>query len=526
MKRLFIDNQHIQVTFGLRRTFHEPIKHPEPVLAPERPWEDCQVRIDTSPMWDAERGRWRMWYNGGRTLLPLYAESSDGLNWERPELGRVDWQGTTANNVVNRHDVKTQEEASPIPHSLMFRDDQETDPARRFKGFAWFRQPEAAHYLKPFVSANGFDWSLLEGADRIPSEDTKQCAHDTLCNRYVLTVKGLSGCGVKRYGAAELGRIVYLSLSEDFLHWSEPELIFHADQIDQELGRQRIEAALADPDRRHPAAVRPEQFFTDVYFLPVFVYEDLYLGLPIMFNQSGAFFGPHGTNQDGLLAPTLVSSRNLRDWDRLSRTPLLSHSRLSDPHLFDHACIYPTPPVRNGNELWFYYHGARYSHINPGMIDELKPRPDEPTTGIFLARMRADGFASLDAGAEAGELLTRAVVVTGPRLYLNANAAWGEIKVELRDAVTGRGIAGFSMGDYRGSRILKSEDGKRGRLRVGAGARFLDDPETDDTVPVSTDATRIEVQWKSGADLSDLKGREVRLFVQIRQAQLFAFWFA
>lgn len=123
-------------------------------------------------------------------------------------------------------------------------------------------------------------------------------------------------------------------------------------------------------------------------------------------------------------------------------------------------------------------------------------------------------------------VLTRPLRVTGSQLYLNVEAAAGQVRVELRDAVTGRGLAGYSMGDYLGSRILRSDDGQRGGLRIGPGARFEDDPEQDDTVPVSTDSTAVPVSWKGGNDLSALNGREVRLFFHLRDAHLYSFWFA
>lgn len=530
-KYLFIDRHHVEWLDGLRQVFHRPVKHPTPVMVPDQPWEDCQVRVDTPPLWDAQRETWRLWYSGGDTLLPLYAESPDGLHWTRPALGRVDWKGSRENNIVNERKAESQEEDSPIPHALFVRDEEDRDEARRYKGMAWIRERDENRqllgtYLIPHASPNGMDWTPIEGADRIPCEDTKQLAYDSLKGRFIAMVKGLTGAGVKTYGAAELGRIVYLSVSDDFARWSDPELVFHADEIDRELGRQRIEEAVRNPDRRGPLTVRPDEFFTDVYFLPVFVYEDLYLGLPILFHQSGHYFSSKSSNQDGLTIPVLAASRDLCTWDRLDRQPFIAPSLLSDPHLFDTGCIYGCPPVRHGNELWFYYHGSRYSHTNPEMTVPLKSAPNEPTSGIFMARLRLDGFASLRAGEEPGLLVSKPVRVEGKRLCLNAAAARGEIRVELRDAVTGRGIPGFCMGDYMGSRVLRSEDGKRGRLRIGPGARFLDDPEEDDTVPISEDGVDIDVRWKGGSDLSALQGREVRLFIRMRSADLYAFQFA
>jgi len=534
MKYLFIDRKHIQIIDGIRHVFHRPAKHPCPVLKPDLPWEDNQVRVDAPPLWNAEKNCWQMWYSGGATLLPLFAESQDGLSWEKPSLGRVEWNGSLKNNIVNERLAKSQEDDTPIPHSLFLRDDRETDAARRFKGLAWIRQKDPAgkltgSFLVPFTSPNGMDWKPLAGAGRIPCEDTKELAFDSLKNRFVATVKGLHGCGVKKYGAAELGRIVYLSLSSDFIRWTEPELIFWGDETDRAMGARRIEEAARSKDRRAPLTVKPEQFFTDIYCMPVFVYEDLYLALPVLFNQSGRYFSAAGhSNQDGILYPTLVASRDLHSWERLDREPFIPLSPLSDGELFDCGMTFAAPPVKKGNELWFYYTGYRFTHIGPDMIEQagLASSPNEPRHAVFLARLRLDGFASLSAGKKPGIVLTKPVKVTGSKLRINADAARGEIKVEIRDAITGRGIPGFSMGDYMGGRVLWSGNGKRGALRIGPGARFEDDPEADDTVPVRENNTDLEVQWKSGKDLSELKGREIRVFFMLRDADLFSFWFA
>ena len=533
MKYLFIDRKHVQVIDGIRQVFHQPVKDPAPVIAPERLWEDNQVRIDATPLWDGGRGVWQMWYSGGKNLLPLYAESRDGLNWEKPQLGRVEWNGSTANNIVNVRNATSPEDDVPIPHSLMVRDDHEKKSAHRFKGFSWIRETAngltTGSFLVPFTSPNGMDWTRLGGADRIPCEDTKYLAYDSLKNRFVATVKGLSGCGVKRHGVMELGRMVYLSLSNDFRTWTEPELILWGDEIDRELGAARIEEAVRDPDRLAPLTVKPEECFTDIYCMPVFVYEDLYLALPWLFNQSGRYFAPSGeTNQDGILYPTLAASRDLRSWDRLSRAPFIPLSPLSNKQLFDHGTILAAPPVVHGNELWFYYTGYRCTHVSPEILEQAgrKTALGEPDCAIFLARLRLDGFASLQAGNEPGIVLTKPLNVTGSTLKINVDSAQGELKVELRDAITGRAIPGYGMGDYRGNRIVWSENGKRGTLRIGPGARFEDDPEQDDTLPISEDNTNLTVRWKGGSDLSALKGREVRVFFHLRNAQLFSFWFA
>ena len=59
----------------------------------------------------------------------------------------------------------------------------------------------------------------------------------------------------------------------------ELELIFHADQIDQENGEERIRKFIEDPDYLTPIYNRPEEWRTDVYNFPVFRYEEVISGV-------------------------------------------------------------------------------------------------------------------------------------------------------------------------------------------------------------------------------------------------------
>lgn len=55
MKHLFIDRAYIERLDGLERVFHRPRKHPEPVLAPDQPWEDVRLHLWNAPQWCPQR---------------------------------------------------------------------------------------------------------------------------------------------------------------------------------------------------------------------------------------------------------------------------------------------------------------------------------------------------------------------------------------------------------------------------------------------------------------------------------------
>ena len=77
----------------------------------------------------------RMWYggmgedNGQRGMRMCYAVSTDGINWEKPELGLVDFNGSNKNNLVqfdSKHNTK-------MGSILVLHEPDDPDPNRRFK---------------------------------------------------------------------------------------------------------------------------------------------------------------------------------------------------------------------------------------------------------------------------------------------------------------------------------------------------------------------------------------------------------
>ena len=80
----------------------EPASKTDPILAADQAWE-CGRLGWTQVMEDD--GRYRMWYSitpaePTKDRLLCYAESEDGSQWKKPELGLIEVEGSKANNVV------------------------------------------------------------------------------------------------------------------------------------------------------------------------------------------------------------------------------------------------------------------------------------------------------------------------------------------------------------------------------------------------------------------------------------------
>ena len=103
-----------------------------------------------------------------------------------------------------------------------------------------------------------------------------------------------------------------------------------------------------------------------------------------------------------------------------------------------------------------------------------------------------DGFVSVHAPYDGGELLTKPFRFSGEQLVLNfESSAAGEIRIELRDAA-GEPIEGFTVADC--ALIFGNEiDG--------------------------------EVNWTGGRDLSELAGQEVQMRIEMKDADLYSFQF-
>ncbi|MBM3998646.1 MAG: hypothetical protein FJ297_03715 [Planctomycetes bacterium] len=116
----------------------------------------------------------------------------------------------------------------------------------------------------------------------------------------------------------------------------------------------------------------------------------------------------------------------------------------------------------------------------------------QPTQYLERLAFRTDGLASAHADYEPGELVTKPLTFGGKRLTVNvSSSAAGGVWVEIRTA-DGSVIPGFTFADCQ-------------------------EINTDDLARV--------VVWKSGADLSSLAGKSVRLHFKLKDADLFAFQF-
>ena len=131
--------------------------------------------------------------------------------------------------------------------------------------------------------------------------------------------------------------------------------------------------------------------------MAVMPYEGLYVGFPALYNPAG----PDGEgNNTGLNQVELTVSRDMLTWDRVADRELFIGIDPWDGVNYGTAqnLMSGCPHVR-GDEIWVYYNALRfraYSHQHP----ELDPDYFRDGSALCLAKLRLDGFVSLDAAEE------------------------------------------------------------------------------------------------------------------------------
>ena len=275
---LFITDDHIAST-DMTRTWHGFTKHPgNPLVRPDRPWEGNAVYCYGTCTLD--EGEYRWYYlsifepEPGRSRFAVcLATSRDGITWVKPELGAVDFAGSTANNIV-MYDAC-------IPSVIKLAG--ESDPERRYRMLYWNLAGGPSGYYLAF-SPDGIHWRRHDanpvwpgpagGTDPSGPGDVINTFFDAATGRFVAFAK------VRRADVFGSGRIVARGESPDAVSWSVPEVVLV-------------------PDERDPEGA------TQFYGMAAFPYEDLYLGLLWVFH----------TDAD-TIDVQLAWSRDGRRWQR------------------------------------------------------------------------------------------------------------------------------------------------------------------------------------------------------------------
>lgn len=191
-RQLFVDDFLIEQT-GLRRVYHRAEYFPDnPVLKPDKPWEmdtasgghpaPTAMPFSDGVWFDPNAGLFKMWYMGGYVKSTCYAESRDGIAWEKPALDVV--PGT---NVV---------QAETRDSNAVWLDLREPDPQRRFKMFV-YTLPQGDR-LNIYFSSEGIHWTD-SGVRSGPVGDRTTAFFNPFRNVWVYSIRDYEKGGIGRY---------------------------------------------------------------------------------------------------------------------------------------------------------------------------------------------------------------------------------------------------------------------------------------------------------------------------------------
>jgi len=390
-------------------------------------------------------GTAKTWAARHKGEITLYAESRDGIHWTQPDLNLypntmvggvpVPKNAVLANVPPANHNFTPFKDARPgVP-----RDEQYKALGGHFRPpEGWLRktQGDAAVEeskqlpggLASFVSPDGIHWKKLK-QDAVTCE---QKAFDSQNVSFWSVAEQQYVCYFRIFdrgpGDKRGCRAVARTTSKDFLNWTRPTIM---------KGRAPNEEWYTNGT--HPYFRAPH-----IYIAPATRYlekEATNTRVILMTTRAGSDTYDRSFGQEDFVPdPDPGNRRNYIAWNSVQTGP---------------------------RELSFYRLGKRYT-------------------------LRLDGFGSVHADDNVGELITKPLKFSGRRLLVNFKTRGdGCLQVELLDAA-GSPIPGWTI---------------------------------QDNVPLSGDEIEKEVAWKDGSDLGRWSGKPIRLRLVMKRADLYALRF-
>ena len=433
-RELFLDDDLIERLQGASLKMHAPQLAP-PSPKPRPPGHYATV-IKDGPLYrfysrgDKVPGvHWRKdgWDTYHLNEVTLYAESKDGVHWTEPDLGLYKVDRYPAGNVVLADEFLVNHNFTPF---IDARPGVPHDERYKAVGGLPFRADH--QHLREKYGPGGLKAFVSPDGihwKRLRNEPIIPEDWGAFDSQNVAFWSDAEGCYVCYFRTFVKGfRSISRSTSADFVRWTDPVAM--------------------------NANLPGEHLYTNGTH-PYFRAPHLYVALPTRFQADRA----------SITDVMLMSSRTGARYDRT----------------FKEAFIRPGL----GQGGWGNRSNYAAWHVVPTGADEMSIY----VTGGRRYVMRCDGFASVHAGYETGEMVTKPLVFEGKRLTINfSTSAGGSVRAEIQDA-SGQAVPGFALDDCPG---------------------------------IFGDEIARKVAWKNGDDVSQLAGRPVRLRFVIQDADLFA----
>ena len=410
---LFVDDYLIDRLDGAELRMHQPSPQGVALLLDE-PWEGNSCNYFTVIQ---DGDLYRMYYRAldidfskkkykNRPEVICYAESRDGVHWEKPSLGLIEYEGSSDNNIIL--DGPRVESFTP------FRDDNPAcAPDAVYKAVA-----VGERALWAYKSSDGIRWSLMKDEPIITDgkfDSQNLIFWDSVRNEYR-----------EYHRAFRDGRDIKTATSQDFTDWPDPEWVGYSPGRVSELYTNGIQ-----PYYRAP---------------------HIFVGFPTRYID-------RGWTESTLALPQLAYRQVKSTWIDRVGTAITDGMFMTSRDGIEFN-MWPESFIRPGLKLkdnWFYsdnYQGLGIletdSHIEGAdremsVFSNEAAEQQESIERLRRYTLRIDGFVSVNARLAGGEMLTKPLVFDGSELVLNySTGGAGGIHVEVQD---NRGITidGFSM---------------------------------------------------------------------------------
>ena len=333
-KYLVLDSRIIESTKNAKLTIGEVRKEKSnPLFVEDRTWEPRYDNMYPNVIYDEEENLYKCWYcpfivdqrttktvpekrnpsltpymnarPAGREEAMLYATSADGINWTKPNLGIVNFNGNSNNNIVSRG----------LSGAGVIKDELEKLPGRRYKAFYCSNSGYKMRY-----SSDGLNWG---DEVALPGVGESDCHANMIWSPELKKYVGI----LRHYDPIPVtgNRKIARTESVDSVTWTKSETIIEGTPQDQ------------------------------LHDMVIFRDGGVYLGL------LGCMNYPSKETRNGVRQHIeLAWSPDSYKWHRINPgTPFISNSKSNNNEYgkmpYDWGCVFPSAPVFVDDEIRIYY---------------------------------------------------------------------------------------------------------------------------------------------------------------------------
>lgn len=405
-RELFVDDFLIDAMEGTQLVMGVP-EHKGTALFFDEAWEGRYCGYVTV-FWDDGQRLYRMYYrglpeagkDGSQNEVTCYAESSDGILWNKPKLKLFTVRNSSENNVVL---------AGHAPYSHNFSPFLNIRPGAPAEERYLALAGTSSTGLSGFASEDGFRWHKTEEAmiteGAFDSQNVAFWSESESC--YVCYFRSWSEGDYKGY------RWVSRCTSPDFRHWSAPVVMDAGDRPPEELYTNQTLAYYRAPHIYVSLAAR---------FMP---------GRRVVSEEAARKLGIEEGYYKDCSDNVLITSRGGNHYTRT----------------FMEGFIRPGIGLENWTSRTNYPAWGIVPTGETEMSFYIQHNYGQPTARLDRYSMRPDGFVSLRAGYDGGSMTTKPLLFTGTALYMNfSTSAAGSIRVALLHE-DGSAIDGYGLDD-------------------------------------------------------------------------------